>query len=95
MRKADNLPLSCAVVTKSGKLTSWNPLGLSRPVMGLLYLLYIYVCVCVCVYKTDGGIEPKTQYMAFETLRLVKTMTTSNKTQKLLIEFTLETSTQD
>jgi len=22
-----------------GALTSWNPLGLSRPVMGLLYLL--------------------------------------------------------
>jgi hypothetical protein len=35
------LPPSCAVVTKSGTLTSWNPLGLSRPVMGLLYLLRV------------------------------------------------------
>jgi hypothetical protein len=26
-----------------GTLTSWNPLGLSRPVMGLLYL-YLYPC---------------------------------------------------
>jgi len=25
-----------------GTLTSWNPLGLSRPVMGLLYLLIFY-----------------------------------------------------
>ena len=31
------LPPSCAVVTKSGNL-NWSPLGLSRPVMGLLYL---------------------------------------------------------
>jgi len=39
VRKADNLttdpaPLSCNL----GTLTSWNPLGQSRPVMGLLYL---------------------------------------------------------
>jgi len=46
-----------------GALTSWNPLGLSRPVMGLLYLVCVRacvrvcacvvcvcVCVCVCVY---------------------------------------------
>jgi len=26
-----------------GALTSWNPLGLSRPVMGLLYLLQVYL----------------------------------------------------
>ena len=33
------LPRPCAVVTKSERdVTSWNPLGLSRPVMGLLYL---------------------------------------------------------
>ena len=29
-----------------GTLTSWNPLGHSRPVTGLLYLI-IYVCHCV------------------------------------------------
>jgi len=38
---ADNLPPSCAVVTKSGTLTSWNPLGHSRPVMGLIYIFYM------------------------------------------------------
>ena len=38
MPKADNLPPFGAVVTKSRDLTYWNPLGLSRPVMGLLYL---------------------------------------------------------
>jgi len=38
-----------------GTLTSWNPLGLSRPLMGLIYLFtflqitYQVVCVCVCV----------------------------------------------
>ena len=36
MRKADNLPLSCAVVTKSGNLNFLEPCG---PVTGLLYLL--------------------------------------------------------
>ena len=36
MRKADNLPPSCAVVTKSGNLNFLEPL--SRPIMGLLYL---------------------------------------------------------
>jgi hypothetical protein len=35
VHKADNLPPSCAVVTKSGNL---NFLGHSRPVMGLLYI---------------------------------------------------------
>jgi len=37
MRKADNLPLSCAVVMKSGNLK--NPLGTSGPVTGLLCFL--------------------------------------------------------
>jgi len=37
VHKADNPPPSWAVVTKSVNLTSRNPLGLSRPVMGPLY----------------------------------------------------------
>jgi len=41
VRKADNLPPSCAVVTNLGTLTSWNPLGHSGPVTGLLYLYLI------------------------------------------------------
>jgi len=41
VRMADNVPPSCAVVTKSGNLNFWNPLGLFRPVMGLLC---VYLC---------------------------------------------------
>ena len=37
MRKADNLPPSCAVVKKSGDLNFLEPSG---PVMGLLYLTF-------------------------------------------------------
>jgi len=32
-----------------GTLTSWNPLGYSRPVTGLLYLLVVVVVVVVVV----------------------------------------------
>ena len=73
MRKADNLPQSCAVVTKSG-----NPLGLSEPVTGLLNLLLkknqivkfhclsgcgtrenknMFVHVYVIVYGSEGGLS--------------------------------------
>ena len=38
VRKADNLPPTCAVVTKFGNLNFWKPLGSSGPVTGLLYL---------------------------------------------------------
>ena len=33
------LPPSCADCLEMGASTCWNPQGLSRPVMGLLYLL--------------------------------------------------------
>jgi hypothetical protein len=43
VRKADNLPTSCADVKKSGgALTSWKPVGLFRPVMGELYMIIGY-----------------------------------------------------
>jgi len=39
MRKADNLiTFMCRSSWNLGASTSWNPQGLSRPVMGLLYL---------------------------------------------------------
>jgi hypothetical protein len=39
VRKADNLTTFMGHLSKYlGALTSWNPRGLSRPVMGLLYL---------------------------------------------------------
>jgi len=38
----DNVPPSSLPLSRNlGALTSWNPLGLSRPVMGLLYLYVV------------------------------------------------------
>jgi len=39
VRKADNLPPSCAVVTKSGGLNFLEPSGHLQRVMGLIYLI--------------------------------------------------------
>jgi hypothetical protein len=36
-----------------GALTSWNPVGLIRPVMGQLRIyiyIYIYICIYICIY---------------------------------------------
>ena len=65
MRKAYNLPPSCAVVTKSENLNSWNPLGLSRPAMGLLfyfnkvYILLVKIKFCLhdfcCTQTVSSG----------------------------------------
>jgi hypothetical protein len=44
---ADNLTtFMCRLSRNLGTSTSWNPVGLSRPVMGLLYL-YLYVLVYI------------------------------------------------
>ena len=40
MRKADNLPPSCAVVIESGNINILKPSGPLEPVMGLFYILY-------------------------------------------------------
>jgi len=43
MFRADNLTtFMCRLSSNMGASTSWNPQGLSRPVMGLLYL-YLYL----------------------------------------------------
>ena len=48
MHKADNLNHHPVPLSRNlGTLTFWNPLGHSRPVTGLLYLL-IYVHLLVC-----------------------------------------------
>jgi hypothetical protein len=40
VRRADNLTtFMCRLTRNLGASTSWNPKGLSRPVMGLLYLM--------------------------------------------------------
>ena len=44
MRTADNLTtFTCRLSWNLGASASWNPQGLSRPVMGLLYLLHMKV----------------------------------------------------
>ena len=56
MRRPDNLTtFVCRSSWNLGASTSWNPLGLSNPVMGLLYLyllhsvciIYMYINVCI------------------------------------------------
>ena len=53
MRKADNLPLSCAVVTKSGKL---NPLTPNDHYRGRTAPLTSKHCI-LFIYSTNIGIE--------------------------------------
>ena len=44
VRRADNLTIfTCRFSWNLGASTSWNPQGLSRPVMGLLYLLHQHI----------------------------------------------------
>ena len=47
------LPPSCADSWNLGASTSWNPQGLSRPVMGLLYLFYMvlsgWLILSICI----------------------------------------------
>jgi hypothetical protein len=44
VRRADNLTtFMCRLSRNLGASTSWNPVGLSRPVMGLLYLTFVLV----------------------------------------------------
>jgi len=46
----------CRLSWNLGASTSWNPLSLSRPVMGLLYLIFFTlssVSFCICLYPYD------------------------------------------
>ena len=50
VRRADNpTTFMCRLSWNLGASTSWNPQGLSRPVMGLLYL-YRYLCLNTVSY---------------------------------------------
>jgi len=45
VRRADNLTtFMCRLSWNLGTSPSWNPQGLCRPVMGLLYL-YLFLCI--------------------------------------------------
>jgi hypothetical protein len=55
VRRADNLTtFMCRLSWNLGASTSWNPQGLSRPVMGLLYL---YSLVCLMNQPAGFSIE--------------------------------------
>ena len=59
-----------------GALTSWNPLGLSRPVMGLLYLLLFTKADCFTFYYSQRQFSkriPDINFMVHRiNLRLIK-----------------------
>ena len=57
MSRADNITtFMCQLSWNVGASTYWNPQGLSRPVMGLLYLLILlfgrYIWILIPVYPT-------------------------------------------
>ena len=56
MRKADNLPPYCAVVTKSEILNFLEPSGHLGPVTGLIYLFF-YMSVYLFILPVWGVIE--------------------------------------
>ena len=58
VRRADNLTtFMCRLSWNLGASTSWNPQGLSRPVMGLLYLFAICYLYLVHLYKQTSNFE--------------------------------------
>jgi hypothetical protein len=61
VRRADNLTtFKCRLSRNLGASTSWNPQGLSRRVMGLLYLLYVqtFYPLWVMCFLYDAILEP-------------------------------------
>jgi hypothetical protein len=51
VRTTDNLTtFTCRLSRNLGASTSWNPKGLSRPVMGLLYLYLIIIIIIICIW---------------------------------------------
>jgi len=55
------LPQSCVLQRSLGTLTSWNTLGLSRPVMGLLYP---FNCLAYADYNILHNISQYTMHIS-------------------------------
>jgi len=51
VRKADNLPPSCAVVTKSGNLNFLEPSGPTQPCNGTALPFYIWLYFCMLLFN--------------------------------------------
>jgi hypothetical protein len=57
VRKVDNLTIfMCRLSKNLGASTSWDPKDLSRPVMGLLYLLHR---ICMFIYIHSRKMNPQ------------------------------------
>jgi len=58
VRRADNLTtILCRCHENLGTLTSWNPLGLSRPVTGLLYFTLCSICAMCAIYPITHSVS--------------------------------------
>ena len=57
VRKADKLPPSCTVVTKSGHLNFLEPSGPLQVSNGTAFYLQWALCVCVCVVDCVSSSE--------------------------------------
>jgi len=59
MRRADNLTtFMCRLSRNLGASASWKPQGLSRPVMGLLYLYLYLVLTTIYVAYSSTQFHP-------------------------------------
>jgi len=64
VRKADNLPPSCAVVTKSGNLNFLQPSGPVQACNGTALYIYIYIYTPMTAYiHIQGGPKVGIQYI--------------------------------
>jgi hypothetical protein len=84
------LPPTCAVVVKSGNLTSWNPLGHPRPVTGLLYSI-AYIYIHTLRYKKYWGHSPPPAAK----LRLCLEGSTERQYRKVLVKYSHQQLTGD
>jgi hypothetical protein len=55
-----------------GTLTSWNPLGLSKPVMGLLYLFF-YMKTNINLFIISRSVSLRIKYVSDRRCREIKT----------------------
>ena len=70
MRKADNNHHLVPLSRNLGNLTSWNPLGLSRPVMRMFYLyialsLVLQARHCVFTERDELNLETQSRLVLF------------------------------
>jgi hypothetical protein len=77
VRRADLSTFMCQLSWNLGTSTSWNPQGLSRPVMGLLYLfickldmMVLYACV-LSHWRWQSVAKPRRQVSAYRQIMIL------------------------